>query len=451
MLIGALRRMLRLRFAFPVALLAAGALLLVSEFSYDRASRAVQATGLHVQARVDMRRVLQLITDAETAQRGYVLTGSDDFLEPYRTAIEALPKAREAVSNYLAATGQDAEARELSRLVETKLSEVQTTVALRQAGSEEASRTLVQSGIGKEQMQELRLLMDGLVARTSDAAASRGATTLRTLMLNRIGVATLMALSVLGLFFYLQQARALEQAREAQRRFLQHERERLEEEVAQRTRDLRDLASHLQSAREDERAHLARELHDEMGALLTSAKLDVARLRSKAGAQPEFAERLAHLTQSLNDCIALKRRIIEDLRPSSLDNLGLQTALEILCREMAERLAIPITTEVATLQLVPAADLTVYRFVQEALTNIGKYARARQVAVSLAQGAQAVTVQVADDGIGFDMSDSLVGHHGLAGMRFRVESLGGRMVVRTTPGQGTTLRAELPPAVLAQT
>ena len=427
MLKSAVHRMLRLRFAFPLVLLAAGTLLLVSEFSYYGASDAVRATRQHVQASSDMRRVLQLITDAETAQRGYVLTGSPDFLEPYTTAIEALPKAREAVATYLAQTGQESELLALSRLVETKLSEVQTTVGLRRSGSEEASRTLVQSGIGKEQMHELRLLMDGLLVRASDSADASGAVTLRTLAFNRFGVATLMVLSVLGLFLYLKQAQALEEVRQAQQRVLQGERERLEAEVIQRTR----------------------ELHDEMGALLTSAKLDVARLRSKAGAQPELAERLTHLTQSLNDCIALKRRIIEDLRPSSLDNLGLQTALEILCREMAGRLAIPVLTSIAPLQLAPQAELTVYRFVQEALTNIGKYARARQVSVEVARSAQAVAVQVVDDGVGFDAAASLAGHHGLAGMRFRVESLGGQMVVQTAPGGGTTLRAELPAAALA--
>ena len=450
MLKSAVDRMLRLRFAFPLVLLAAGALLLVSEISYHGASDAVRATRQHVQASSDMRRVLQLITDAETAQRGYVLTGSEDFLEPYRTAIEAMPKAREAVLSYLAQTGQESELLALSRLVETKLSEVQTTVGLRQSGSVEASRTLVQSGIGKEQMQELRLLMDGLLVRASDSADASGAVTLRTLAFNRFGVATLMVLSVLGLFLYLKQARALEEGRAAQQRVLQGERERLEAEVVQRTRELRELARHLQTAREDERGHLARELHDEMGALLTSAKLDVARLRSKAGAQPELAERLTHLTQSLNDCIALKRRIIEDLRPSSLDNLGLQTALEILCREMAGRLAIPVQTSIAPLQLAPQAELTVYRFVQEALTNIGKYARARQVSVEVARSVQALVVQVVDDGVGFDAAASLAGHHGLAGMRFRVESLGGQMVVQTAPGGGTTLRAELPQTVLAQ-
>ena len=200
MLKSALGRVLRLRFAFPLVLAAAGALLLVSEISYDRASDAVQSTRQHVQARVDMRRVLQLITDAETAQRGYVLTGSEDFLQPYRTAIEALPKARQAVLGYLEQTGQDSELRELSRLIEIKLSEVQTTVALRQSGSEDASRTLVQSGIGMEQMQELRLLIDGLVARAGDAVDASGVITLRTLTFNRFGVATLMVLSVLGLF-----------------------------------------------------------------------------------------------------------------------------------------------------------------------------------------------------------------------------------------------------------
>lgn len=440
-----LGRMLRLRFAFPFIVAAAGALLLVSEVSYDRASDAVRSTRQHVQARVDMRRVLQLITDAETAQRGYVLTGSDDFLQPYRTAIEALPKAREAVLGYLEQTGQDDARRELSRLIEIKLSEVQTTVALRQSGSAEASRTLVESGIGMEQMQALRLLMDGLVARAADAVDASGALTLRTLAANRFGVATLMVLSVLGLYLVLKQARALEQSREVQRRFLQGERERLEEEVLQRTRDLRELARHLQTAREDERGHLARELHDELGAQLTSAKLNVARLRAKAGGQPEVTARLADLTQSLNDCIALKRRIIEDLRPSSLDNLGLQAALEILCRDMAERLSVPVETSIEPLTLGPQADLTVYRFVQEALSNIGKYARARQVTVRLAHSAQAVTVQVADDGVGFDAAASMAGRHGLAGMRFRVESLGGRMVVHSTPGRGTTLSAELPP------
>ncbi|MEY2689394.1 MAG: hypothetical protein RL375_3593, partial [Pseudomonadota bacterium] len=104
---------------------------------------------------------------------------------------------------------------------------------------------------------------------------------------------------------------------------------RLETLVALRTRQLTELTHHLQTAREDERARLARDLHDELGALLTSAKFDAARLRARLGAgAPEALERLAHLTQTLDSVIALKRRITEDLRPSSLDHLGLVVTLD---------------------------------------------------------------------------------------------------------------------------
>ena len=139
------------------------------------------------------------------------------------------------------------------------------------------------------------------------------------------------------------------------------ERDRLEGEVAARTAQLKELAQHLQTMREDERSRLARELHDELGALLTAAKLDVARLKSRLGASatPDAAERLAHLNETLNGGIALKRRIIEDLRPSSLSNLGLVAALEILLREFAARSEIAVDRQSrAGRASSPAAQLT---------------------------------------------------------------------------------------------
>jgi signal transduction histidine kinase len=450
MLKGRVEQLLRQRWALPVVLLGAGALLLVSEMSFDQARRAVSETRLHMQARLDMTRLLQIVTDAETAQRGYVLTGSEAFLRPYEAALEAEPLVMQSVLGYLRQTGQAQAAKELAALVEAKLSEVQTTIKLRVSGNEDAARTLVQSGIGKEQMEEMRALVDRQFEMAGASTLISREATVRTLTLNRFGVAALMAALVLGLMLYLQQVRALDKARERERQFLENERVRLEEEVARRTGELRELAQHLQAAREDERASLARELHDELGALLTAAKLDVARLRSKIGDQPEQMSRLAHLTQALNDGIALKRRIIEDLRPSALTNLGLTTALDILCREMADRLALPIVAELEPLELRAPADLTVYRFVQEALTNVGKYANAAEVRVRLALQPEGVTVEVSDDGVGFDLQASMVGHHGLTGMRFRVESTGGLMFVGSAPGNGTTLRATLPHAVLVQ-
>ena len=165
---------------------------------------------------------------------------------------------------------------------------------------------------------------------------------------------------------------------------MQAERDRLELEVAQRTAQLTELTHHLQTAREDERSRLARDLHDELGALLTSAKLDAARIKSRlAGTAPEALERLSHLVETLNSGIAMKRRIIEDLRPSALGNLGLVAALEILAREFAEQSGIAVHHALEPVPLEADAELVVYRLVQEAITNIAKYAKAKQVWVSL--------------------------------------------------------------------
>jgi signal transduction histidine kinase len=230
----------------------------------------------------------------------------------------------------------------------------------------------------------------------------------------------------------------------------QADNKRLETLVALRTAQLTELTHHLQTAREDERARLARDLHDELGALLTSAKLDAARLRSRlSGGAPEALERLAHLTQTLDNVIALKRRITEDLRPSSLDHLGLVVTLDILAREFAERSGVVVHRELAEVPLAAAAELVAYRMVQEAVTNISKYAQARQVWLMLTRRNGLVELTVRDDGVGFDAATPSRSAYGLVGMRFRVEAEGGRLVVSSSPGQGTCLTMTLPAAPTA--
>src|SRR5262249_31604597 len=147
---------------------------------------------------------------------------------------------------------------------------------------------------------------------------------------------------------------------------------------------------------------LARELHDELGALLTAAKLDVARLKSRLADSPDATQRLQHLTELLNSGIALKRRIIEDLRPSSLSNLGLVASLEILGREFAERSGMQIEMVLEPVVLDEARQLTIYRMIQEGLTNIGKYAEAQEATIVLKNYENHVIVEVSDNGRGFD-------------------------------------------------
>lgn len=260
------------------------------------------------------------------------------------------------------------------------------------------------------------------------------------------GVAALALVGALAVGLLLWQARALQAQQRRQREWLQAENERLEREVAQRTARLTDLARHLQDAREEERSRLARDLHDELGAFLTSAKLDAARIRSRlAGTAPEALERLTHLVATLDSVIGIKRRITEDLRPSALGHLGLVATLEILADEFGERSGLAVHCALDPVALSPAAELVVYRVVQEAVNNLAKHARAREVWLGLTQRDGRVEVSVRDDGVGFDLQRRPGRSFGLEGMRFRVEAEGGALAMSSGPG-GTRVVATLPTA-----
>lgn len=271
----------------------------------------------------------------------------------------------------------------------------------------------------------------------------------RTLLLNRLGVGVLSVASLAALFLYLRRGLTLEEQREREKlerqRLVQIERERLEVEVARRTEQLVRLAQHIETAREQERARLARDLHDELGSLLTSAKLDAARLRTRvASLEPDALEPLVQLVDKLNRGIALKQDIIENLRPSTLDNLGLAVTLEILAREFAKRSGVQVHCELAPVRLGADAELVVYRVVQEAITNVSKYARARQLWLHLDVVDGQAELTVRDDGIGFDTEATSGSAYGLLGMRFRVEAEHGALAVLSAPNRGTVIRVRLP-------
>jgi len=232
-------------------------------------------------------------------------------------------------------------------------------------------------------------------------------------------------------------------------RNLERQNKRLEQAVHDRTAELRELAGSLITAREDEKDRLARELHDELGSLLTAAKLHLARLRGKLFEEPAIADRLKQVNQLLDEGISLKRRIVEDLRPSSLTMLGLTISLANLCAEVGARLNIAIEVEFDEVGLTQDGHLAIYRLVQEALNNVCKHAKATRVRVSVKSEPTLVRVQIEDDGIGFDPSKPKSAAHGIAGMRFRIEQLNGCMSVASSPGAGTLLEASMPATIAA--
>jgi signal transduction histidine kinase len=436
----------RMAISLPLAVLAAFSLLTVNEVSFRQSTAAAANIEEAQKTRSTLNKLLQNLVDAETGQRGYLLTGDITYLDPYTSALEEINQNLDSLRQMFTPYKQQLDDfGVMSRHISRKLAEIDLTVRMRKENKEEAWRFVLTTDVGKEQMLAIRAQSVKLAA-SSIRKMELGQTQINeTLQLSRIGIAIMALAGLLAFYMYLMQTQALLESGVREKESLQRERDQLDLQVRERTANLAKLATHLQNVREDERGFLARELHDELGALLTAAKLDVARLKSRlAGSLPEAAERLVHLTTTLNSVIAMTRRIVEDLRPSSLSQLGLVASLEILAREFEERSGLSITTDLETVDLGGSAQLTVYRLVQESLTNIGKYAEATQAVVSLQNLEGYISIEVNDNGKGFEPGNVAATSHGLDGMRHRVEAAGGRLNVVSAAGQGTRISAVLP-------
>jgi signal transduction histidine kinase len=441
----------RVAISLILALLAAAVLIGINETGYLQSTRALDQIEEYTRTRNAVNRLMQHVLDAETGSRGYLLTGDPRYLDPYDTAVAEIGQNLDGLRTvYPPGSAESATLAQLTRSIQRKLAEMDLSVRLRKQGNEEAWKQVLLTDVGKEQMDAVRDQAGKLIQSATDKMVGAQEQVQRSLEFARLGIAVVAFAALSAFYLYLRQSTRLKRAHEQQQAALQQERDQLEDQVRERTATLAQLATHLQQVREEERGHLARELHDELGALLTAAKLDVARLKSRLGPQPpEIGERLQHLTEALNSGIALKRRIIEDLRPSSLANLGLTAALEILAREFQEHSGIEVAVSLEDVELDEPGQLTVYRIVQESLTNIGKYADARQVDISVRDYNNHVEVEVRDNGKGFDLAQGKPSTHGLAGMRHRVEAAGGRLAVESRPGSGTRIQAVLPKSTVA--
>ncbi len=435
---------------FPLACVAAAAMVFISEGSYWQSVGTLSEMREMANARTSILGLKRSIVAVETGQRGYLLTGRIEYLKPYGQALKSIDESFAALERHYDKDEQPKQVlQKLRGLTDTRLSVVAETIRLHAEGQAATAMELELSGVLRKDMDAVLALGDQLLDQETRNVASGQVDVDRTLLLSRIGVAALSVVILLALYLYLRQNIALLQQQLDAQRLVQAERDRLEVEVTNRTAQLTELAHHLQTAREDERSRLARDLHDELGALLTSAKLDAARIKSRlAGIAPEAQERLAHLVSTLNSVIELKRSITEDLRPSALSHLGLAPTLQILAREFSERSGIQVQCALEPVNLSSNAELMVYRVVQEAITNISKYAHARHVWLDLGSQNGEVQLSVRDDGIGFDSRAQRAAAHGLLGMRFRVEAEQGKLTVVSTPGQGTVIRASLREAAL---
>jgi signal transduction histidine kinase len=229
-----------------------------------------------------------------------------------------------------------------------------------------------------------------------------------------------------------------------------HEQQRKEIEDTQN--NLRRLSQRLVEAQEVERARLSRELHDEVGQMMTALGIELGNLQSlRHGKDQVFDARIEDVKRLNADAMRAIRDLAMGLRPSMLDDLGLEAALQWQGREFSRHTGVPATVQVdgSCDQLTDAQQTCIYRVVQEALTNCARHAKAKSVLVSLHTQPEDVVVLIQDDGIGFNGKPSVRGGLGLLGIRERVEALEGSLFISSRPNGGTTLQVQIPVGVPA--
>lgn len=211
---------------------------------------------------------------------------------------------------------------------------------------------------------------------------------------------------------------------------------------------LRELSSHIQDAREQERLHIARDIHDDMGGTLTAIKIDIAWLIERLdNPNPELFAKAKGIESLVDRCMKSANNILRSLRPSVLDSFGLIAAIEMEAEEFEKRTAIscPISQVDEGMEISPDASIALFRIFQETLTNIMKHAKASEVTVDIANRKAGLDLVISDNGCGFKEVDRQKPRSfGLRGIQERVAHFNGKVQINSKPGKGTTVQVHIP-------
>lgn len=427
-------------------------LFLVAESGYKRIHQASLVISAAENRQALMSRYLRLVLDAESAQRGFLLSEDPRYLRGFDPAVRALDPLLDRIVTELKGSGLEADAlraQGMRTITGKKVGEMQTSLRLYGEAGRDAALQLMNTDIGARAMRDLRHELRGLwdleARRLSEARASSD----RDLQTSRILLGTASFLSLLLVVLVGALLGRDMRRREEEAEQLGDRNRELDHTVQKRTAMLFHLSSSLQKVAEREKAALARELHDELGGVLVAAKIDISWLRKRLDDGSEATKlRWERVLHSMDDGLSLKRRVIESLRPTLLDNVGLIAALRWLVDETLRRQNIACEEQYPdTLpELSPDARIAIFRAAQECLMNIVKHAKAHAVLLQVKVEPDRMVVLVRDDGVGIDESRiETAPSHGLLGMRHRIESLDGSLSIRSLgTNVGTECRFVLP-------
>ena len=417
-----------------------------SELAFTQIAASQTKLWSLVDGRVSLLKMQDDIVQAESAQRGYLSSEDDSYLKPFaRTSDMATFEHGVLLSKLGDFSNLSKQAIAVGGLIKRKQEELALTVHLAQNKQRVEALAILRTGRGLALSEEIKAASDHLDELILDETRRLSTEGEHLMRQQRLAVGGLVALNLMFLAALAGRTIKHFYQREIQRLSLTEQAEQLELAVQARTEELARLSTYLQEQSERERAQLARNLHDEFGALLTAAKLDVTWLQGRnPGTDPQRTERLERLSHELDQAVDLKRLVIENLRPSLLDQLGFSAAVSWHIEETCKRAG--LKCELAVDDIVVDADiaLTLYRIAQEAMTNTIKYAQATQVWLSVHDMGDVIRMVIRDDGIGMSLTNSGKGQHGLQGMRHRVTSHKGRFAIQSQPQQGVELRVDIP-------
>jgi protein-histidine pros-kinase len=416
--------------------------------------KRIRADADQLASLMDMRKsVFELRTgllDAETGQRGYLLTRDAAYLQPYRDSVGKLALL---TSSLIAATDPEdhallAQVKKVDALRADKVTELSATIKLLEEGERADAFLLLRTGDGRKLMDAFRTESQALLEQLDSRAALLRASSSRNVQWSRVAFAALgmltLALLVVAIRLLVKDYWRLESDRQE----AVIEQQRLEDEVKERTAELSNLTTYLQSVAEHEKAELAHNLHDELGGLLTAAKMDLAWLQGRASAtEPQVRSKLEALGHGIDEAMNVKRRVVENLRPALLEHFGLPTALQAYFDETCGKAGLKCRTTVpeSVEQIPQELAIALFRVAQESLTNIIRHAGAQNVAMTLEIDEHQYRLRISDDGVGMGSTRTRASlSHGLAGMRHRIESMRGQFWIGPNQPCGTQIEVVVP-------
>ncbi|UVT20329.1 MAG: CHASE3 domain-containing protein [Nitrospira sp.] len=408
--------------------------------------------------------LLSTLADAETGQRGYVITGVPAYLEPFQAA---KARVQGSVDRLRLLTSDNLEQtpaiKDIERLVEDKLGELSETIALRRDQGLEAARMVMMTDQGKRVMDMIRSRLNDINARESALLAAgehkHQATYELVIIANGLSLVLGLGILLFAYFIVYQDIVVRREADAALRAFsteLEHRVTARTAELVQSQDRLRAMASELNLAEQRERQRLARELHDHLQQLLVVLKIKLGQTKPFADQVPACAILMKESDEVLSEALTYTRTLVADLSPRVLNDHGLAAGLRWLSDYMQKHnLAVTVHAPEQDVRLPDDQKIVLFQSVRELLINASKHAGTGRATVTLDQLDGQLRITVRDDGVGFDIAaatEAIVPHGGISSkfglfsIRERMRALGGFLELRSAPGKGTTATLVLPVA-----